>query len=113
MKTISATVPVSIELSEDRIDAILREEIAKAVEARIDQRIGLLSLEEVMPRLRCKTVRMVFDCCGRWGIPIIKLGAKKKFVRIADVEAALKRRELRIADKPSIRGTTIQALNAA
>jgi hypothetical protein len=109
--SISVAVPIALP-SPEQIEEMTRREIAAAVRERIDERIGLLTLEEAMPRLQCKSVRMVRDACARWRIPIVKLGAKKEFIRIGEIEAALKRREQFLPSAESRGGTTITPLSA-
>ena len=88
-------------------DILTPATIEKLGAQRIDERIGRLTLEEAAPRLQCRNVRQLRDTCQKYGITIRKLGNKKEWIALADLEAVLKKRELLVANQPSRNGTTI------
>lgn len=101
-------------LVERRVAEVLTpERLDKLASDHIDQRIGQLTLAEAAPRLRCKNVRQMREACRVYQIPIQKLGAKKEFVLLKDIEAAIKRHTITLPPAEARSGTTVQRVSDA
>ena len=87
--------------------------IARLARERVDERIGLLTLEEALRPMQSANVRQLRDKCAKYGIPIVKLGNKTEGLRLRDIEAAHERFALREAPRPSRRGRAPVVLAAA
>jgi hypothetical protein len=83
------------------------ERVARIARAEVRERVGTLTLAEAAPYLQCKNVRQLRDACRAYGIPVVKLGVKKEFVRIADIEGALRRYALTLPAADASNGTRI------
>lgn len=91
-----------------RVDELLTgERIGEIAAAAIGSRIGRLTLEEAAAHLQCKTLRQLRECCAKYGIHIRKLGQKKEWIALADIEAALAKREQLLPARDSRGGTVI------
>ena len=91
-----------------RVDEVLTgARIGEIAAAAIGARIGRLTLEEARPHLQCKSERQLRECCAKYGISIRKLGQKKEWIALADIEAALTKREQLLPARESRRGTAI------
>lgn len=98
-----------------RIGEVLTPERLEAIAlARIDARIGRLTLEEAAPRLGCSNARQLKDKCRKLRIPIrTDLGQKAPFILLADIEAA-NQRTLHVATiEGASSGTVIRRLEEA
>lgn len=89
------------------VAAVLTSERVEALAERaIAGRIGQLTLEQAARHLQCKNVRQCVDFCREHRIAILHFGRKKRFVLIADIEAAQQRACLSLAEN-STTGTGI------
>lgn len=106
----------ALQLSEDGLLALVASHIAdrlpperveEIAERVIAQRIGQLTLDQAARHLGCKNLRQLTDFCREQGIPIEHFGAKKRFIRIADIEAAQARVKVKLTPRGAATGTTI------
>lgn len=87
-------------------DLLPAQRVEAIAERMIAGRIGQLTLEQAARHLQCKNERQLSDFCRAHKIPILHFGAKKRFVLLADIEAAQQRASLSLAENSST-GTAI------
>lgn len=91
-------------LTPERIEAIAERAIAA--------RIGQLTLEEAAKHLGCKNPRQLEDFCRENSIPLRHYSRKKRFILLADIEAAQKRAAVMFTDAEAPAGTKVERLAA-
>ncbi len=102
---LECVIAAAAEKLAERAEARLTPERIAALEARaIERRIGRLTLAEAMPRLGCAKRATLLAVCRARRIPILTESRKRRFILIADIEAADAR------DKGAVPGCTALAV---
>lgn len=84
-----------------------QEKVDEITERVISKKVGMLTMKQAAEHLQCKNERTLTDFCRENRIPIEHFGAKKRFIRIADIEAAQARVRLTVSDPSAPNGTRI------
>jgi hypothetical protein len=92
----------------ERVEAILTPERIEALaEARIAERVGMLTPDQAARHLQCKNKPQLWAFCKAHNIPVEHFGAKKKFLLITEIEAAQRRARIALAHDDAPTGTRI------
>lgn len=96
-------------------ESVARSLPAEVVEAKVDEairnRIAVLTLEQAQKHLDCANERMLLDFCRKHRIPVRRFSRKKKYLLLADIEAALGRAAVAVPAAERTRLTRVLAGN--
>jgi len=97
-------------MAERALAQIPAEQLQGLIAKALEMRIGRLNFEEARAYLKCKNDEQLYRFCREHQIPIRHFGPKKRFILLADIQAADERARQAVPDPDAPKGSKIVSL---